>query len=968
MNNRLMMKKAILILAGFVLPGFSLFAQREDKGLKESLSAYFSSYETAFTTPRDRCRLDRVTVDNDAKQINLFANEVFAAQPFTPENVKAIYDTVKNRLPASYRSYNVTVYGLNYPIEDLVPNDIRKTADPQRMWHTLYRGAPWVEEVSRPYRLTKGLQGRHLVVYASHGRYFKNEKGRWQWQRPNLLCSSEDLLTQTFVVPFLIPMLENAGAYVFTPRERDWQKAETIVDNDLPAQGGTYTEKDDKFKWVTAGTGFAHHKRYYVEGENPFRDGTARFTQAVNKKGIASEIRWTPQLPEAGRYAVYVSYTASANNVPDARYEVRHQGVTTIYHVNQRMGGGTWVYLGTFDFDNDNPQQNYVSLSNLSGYRGIVTADAVRFGGGMGVIARGNPLNPMTSGMPRYLEGARYNAQWSGMPYAVYSSKSGENDYGDDINVRSYTTNYLAGGSCYLPADSGLNVPIELSVAIHSDAGLRSDHSYVGTLGIYTTDFNDGKLAAGMNRLASRDLCDRVMTQVDHDLTALYGHWQRRAMFDRNYSETREPQIPSMILEMFSHQNFSDMAKAHDPMFKFNMARAVYKGILKYSAFQHGKAYTVEPLPVKDFYIRLNEDEHEMELSWSPQNDPLEATARPDGYIVYTKKGNGGFDNGTYVKTPHLTIEAERDCMYAFKVAAVNEGGKSFPSEILTAMIAGHPTAKILIVDGFQRLAGPQVVETDSTRGFDMNYDPGVPYGKFPGYCGNQLVFARTGSDAGLSGDELETQLIAGNTFDGCVTHGEAIKNAGRYSFASASRGAVEKHLVDLKDYNVVDLFLGLQKNDGYSTVAYPTLTPDMVNVLQEFTRMRGNLLVSGAYLGRDQRTRESLDFIGNTLKIDAYAPHKMDSAAVISGMNLRFNVYSRLNDKHYAVTNADCLTPKSDAYSTLLYAPYNYSAAVAYPGPGYKSIAIGFPFECITDADVRNRIMGAFLNFLLGR
>ena len=39
-------------------------------------------------------------------------------------------------------------------------------------------------------------------------------------------------------------------------------------------------------------------------------------------------------------------------------------------------------------------------------------ADAVRFGGGMGNISRGGK----TSGLPRYLEGARYAAQWSGFP------------------------------------------------------------------------------------------------------------------------------------------------------------------------------------------------------------------------------------------------------------------------------------------------------------------------------------------------------------------------------------------------------------------------------------------------------------------------------------------------------------------------------------------------------------------------
>ena len=49
---------------------------------------------------------------------------------------------------------------------------------------------------------------------------------------PRLFCTTEDLFTQSFIIPYLIPMLENAGANVFTPRERDTQKQEVIVDND----------------------------------------------------------------------------------------------------------------------------------------------------------------------------------------------------------------------------------------------------------------------------------------------------------------------------------------------------------------------------------------------------------------------------------------------------------------------------------------------------------------------------------------------------------------------------------------------------------------------------------------------------------------------------------------------------------------------------------------------------------------
>ena len=95
-----------------------------------------------------------------------------------------------------------------------------------------YDGDPWVFNVSRPYFVTAGLQNRHLSLWASHGRYYYADRDVWKWQRPNLFCTNEDLFTQTIVVPYLIPMLQNAGAIVFTPRERDWQTNEIVIDND----------------------------------------------------------------------------------------------------------------------------------------------------------------------------------------------------------------------------------------------------------------------------------------------------------------------------------------------------------------------------------------------------------------------------------------------------------------------------------------------------------------------------------------------------------------------------------------------------------------------------------------------------------------------------------------------------------------------------------------------------------------
>ena len=86
---------------------------------------------------------------------------------------------------------------------------------------------------------------------------------------------------------------------------------------------------------------------------------------------------------------MYVSYQSLPESVTDAKYLVFHNGGVTEFRVNQRIGGGTWTYLGTFEFDAGMNDYGMVVLSNESAQDGVVCADAVRFGGGMGNIARG---------------------------------------------------------------------------------------------------------------------------------------------------------------------------------------------------------------------------------------------------------------------------------------------------------------------------------------------------------------------------------------------------------------------------------------------------------------------------------------------------------------------------------------------------------------------------------------------------
>ena len=966
------MKKIIVFLLCLTMGTSLLFAQDIERNIKERLTDYFAKYTATakISTPK----LNSFDIDYDRRTIQIYASESFAYQPFLPETVETIYNQMKELLPGPVNYYQITIYADGKPIEELVPNLYRsKKKDKERMaLNTEYKGAPWVKNTSRPNEISRGLQDRHIALWQSHGNYYKNDKGEWGWQRPRLFCTTEDMFTQSFILPYVIPMLENAGAIVYTPRERDTQKNEIIVDNDTPNASLYLEVGSKKAKWDRASVrGFAQKKTIYQDGENPFADGTCRMISTERKKKKNKDqafAEWVPTLPATGKYAVYVSYQTLPNSVSDAKYLVFHNGGVTEFKVNQKIGGGTWVYLGTFEFDKGNNDYGMVVLSNESSEHGVVCADAVRFGGGMGNISRGGKI----SGLPRYLEGARYSSQWAGMPYDVYAGRKGENDYTDDINTRSNTINYLSGGSVYNPGQAGLGVPLEMTMALHSDAGCSKDDEIIGSLGIYTTDFNNGKLNSGMDRYASRDLADILLTQIQKDIRTNYNlPWTRRSMWNRNYSETRLPATPSTIIELLSHQNFADMQLGHNPNFKFTVGRAIYKGILQFINSQHGKDYVVQPLPVSNFAIHFGKKKNTLELTWKGEDDPLEPTARPWEYMVYTRIGYGGFDNGTLVSKPYYSVKVEPGLVYSFKVTAVNRGGESFPSKILSAYKAKRERERILIINGFDRISGPAVINTPDKAGFDLEQDPGVPYLSNISFCGAQSGFNRSQAgkegegSLGHSGRELEGMEIAGNTFDYPFIHGKAIQAAGKYSFVSCSDEAVENGIVTLEDYPIVDYILGLEKEDPIAKAYYKTFSSPMQRLITSYCQSGGNLFVSGAYVGSDMSgTQGNREFTEKVLKYGYQNSLTDKSSGQINGLGRSITIPRLPNENSYAVTAPDCIVPVAPAFPVFTYARGNQSAGIAYKGADYRTFILGFPFESIQSETDRASIMAGILGF----
>lgn len=870
------------------------------------------------------------------------------------------------------RLYFILLCCLAFPLLPEVASGVYAQEDGVNpLWGNIeYKGKPWVSNFSSQFTITRGLADRHITVWASHGRYYNNDKGKWEWQRPHLFGTTEDLFTQTIVLPFLIPMLENAGAVVFTPRERSWQTAEYIVDPDggLNAGPSAYSEYAEGDSWTSTGVpGFAAHNGSYYDNENPFKAGYARKIKATKKDGKAFAM-WKPYFSQKGQYAVYVSYQTDDKSVEDAHYTVFHQGMATEFRVNQKMGGGTWVYLGTFTFDRGSSVDNCVMLTNQSkNKKGVVTADAVRFGGGMGNIQRGGS----TSGYPRALEGARYYAQWAGAPYNVYGGRNGTNDYADDINTRSLMSNWLSGGSVYNPVQEGLGVPVELSLAVHSDAGYAKDgKSLWGSLAICTTDFNDGRLASGITRQSSKQFASALLNNVVRDLAPKYKGWPKRYLWDRNYSETRLPAIPSAILETMSHQNFPDMVLGQDPDFRFDLARSIYKTIARYVNGMHGETTVIEPLAPQNVAVELRKNH--ATLSWIAQKDPQESSAAPEAYIVYTAIGKGGFDNGKRVKGTSLTLDIEPQMPYHFKVTAINKGGESFPSEVVSAYYEPGARQTVLVVNGFHRLSAPAVVNDGARQGFDLDSDIGVSYGPTMGWNGRQTNYDITrmgieGSNGlGYGGDELAGRVIAGNSFNYISEHTEAIATAHKYNVASCSSKAVETGRVVLDKYDAVDLILGLEKYNSYSAKYYKAFTPSLKQRISEYMQNGGRMMVSGAYVASDMTDSGDRAWLSKTFNVSGLGQITASSLTAISGMGLSgFAIYNNLNPEHYAVQKVDALQAIGSAFCAMQYSDGS-AAAIGCDGGSNRSFIMGFPFETITDTKTRGNIMRGILSFLL--
>lgn len=966
-------------------------------------------------------RINSVKPDSLSRTTNIALNEHFTYLPVTQQMIDSLSGHICRLMPDSIRDYKVRLTVKQRPLAyyitkvDKLPEKYRKNPVFVAEAH------PWISP-------SKGMDRDIIALWHSHGRYYKCGNGGWTWQRPLLFQSIEDTFTMSYMLPYVVPMLENAGAYVMLPRERDTNKNEVIVDNDTNPQGNIYSqpyykEKTGQNPWTTGELeGFIYDLPDFRDTENPFENGTYRQTKTI-RNGKPSVAAWYADIPEDGEYAVYISYKSLANSTEDAHYTVNYSGGSKEFIVNQTMGGGTWIYLGTFPLERGySDTEPIVTVSNKSDKAEglLLTTDAVKIGGGMGNIARSDrrsdiyydPSTPedsqsaetetegdetetddeetpeetkeadkgpapvfRTSGMPRFLEGARYWLHWAGMPESIYSPFHGTDDYKDDYTCRGHWVNYLAGGSRVMPNKEGLGIPVDMSFALHSDAGKRADDSFIGTLGIYFSQNGDSYFD-GTPRINSRMLTDLVMRQICNDIRrSVEPQWTRRSMWDKSYLEARVAEVPTTLIELLSHQNFADMAYGIDPDFRFLVGRAIYKGIARFMAERKDRKLVIQPLPVKDFAIhRLKKSSYK--LTWRPTHDELEETAIPEKYIILERsEGELGFHKIGETTSTHFEFKTADKNIHSFRVVAANAGGKSFPSETLSLREPDHGEKPVLIVNGFTRVSAPRRFIDGNRAGFESTEDFGVPYVKDISFTGYQMEFNRSAGDGfGRSASNYITDIIAGNTFDYPSVHGEALASLGQ-GFISASVGAVETGDVRLNDYKIVDLILGKQKSTtsglNKTQIKYRAFSPELQTKLRHYSDYGGRMIISGEYVASDLYSDSNpadLEFASVVLGVAPATdsiPTKSGRLRMADGRNFHYS--NTLNSKQYIVEKPDKLQAATGVYAEpiMSFSDTSETAVLITNRNKTKNAILSIPLEAFKTKEERKEVMEEILDKL---
>jgi len=529
------------------------------------------------------------------------------------------------------------------------------------------------------------LSGKTVYVSAGHGWQWVYSYAvgaeRWETQRPPYPNSPsydgpiiEDHNNAEAVNQYLLEYLRNAGAMVWTTRERDLNANELLLDDTTDfgfAATGAWTVTSDGFR--------GQHR----EAETVIGSPTATAS-------------WSQWVPAEGQYAIYVWYSSGSDRPFDAQYTVHHAGGETTVAVDQRFHGFTWHYIGTYGFLAG--EQARVTLSNRTSMAGrTIVADAVRFGGGTF-----NDLTGIDTAATR-----PPNKPWWEVASFYYTQRMGMDAAYGDVTARPTYARWEHAGT----GDDAVYL------SWHTNGYNGNQSSYSGT----ETYVHNGE---GLPRTeGSLELRHAIHKEVVRDIRAGWDpSWVDRGEKQRNLGELRllwdddaSKRMPGALIEIAFHDHPEDTDALKEPAFNRLVARAIYQGIVKY--FNPNGALLPEP-PTHLAVENLGAGR--IRVSWRPPatDDQGLGGHSATGYRVYTSSNGIGWSNGVSVLSgTSIVLDGLSDGEPLFvRVTATNAGGESLPTETLAARVGD--AVEVLLVNGFDRLNGTMIVhENDLVEG-----------------------------------------------------------------------------------------------------------------------------------------------------------------------------------------------------------------------------------------------------------
>lgn len=596
------------------------------------------------------------------------------------------------------------------------------------------------------------LTGSTIWLSAGHGWQYDKRRKTFKTQRHNSHGMVEDFATIESVNYHLLKYLYNAGANVWTVRERDMNPNELIVDNDRGAP--LYKEFG---AWTTSPTKGYQNKSY-------------RYT--ISKGRTTAKAHFKAAVPKSGKYWVSVRYVSGENRTIDARYRVFHAGGESVVCINQEVHGSTWVYLGQFYFEKGGKGE--VVLTNESSELGqAVIADAVRFGGGKGNTP--DCFYGKSSGEPRYEEAAKYYAAFQGFPHCM-----------NDVIARPrYAEWELAKGTKQERRNA-------IYLSWHSNASMTS-----GTSGTesYIHSRNPVKGSWSLRQAIHNELISDLRKGWD-------SNWEDRGKKAADFGELRGLRtMPGVLLEMAFHDNPKDAKALTSPAFRQLTARSVYKGIVKYFAKKNRKTPVFLPEPPTHLTAE-NKSNGTIRLSWKAPVFGGIYGDRATEYRVYQSDNGKGFGNGIYCSGTSVNFEKmEAGRTYYFQITALNDGGESLASPVIAVRTPSRQGEELyLIVDGFDRLdRSMAIIESEHKPHY-------APIGK------NRRLYLERMNNFDYAVEHAEALSYCGVAFDGATN--EAVK-AGRVKLKHYSgvdwflgRESVEDKTLDRTEQKLLSHYL----------------------------------------------------------------------------------------------------------------------------------------------------------------